>query len=80
MGLAKSCDVYGTTKGVETYHIQILRCDASGMPLEDDSAPVLTASADLGPRGLKRLGDFVERGTKPCGWEAEHAGLPAGGN
>lgn len=53
------CDVYGTTKDVEQYHVTLARIDGGG------DVPGITQELDLSPRALKRLKAFIDRGTKP---------------
>ena len=53
----RECDVYGTTKDVRQYRVQILQFEA-GQPVVNQGFKV----CDLSPRALKRLVNFIERG------------------
>ena len=48
MGMKKACDVYGTTKNVETYTVTVNR-------IGGDRNTVYGETNDLCPRGLERL-------------------------
>lgn len=53
------CDVYGTIKDVRRFRIEII-------PVDEDGSDVHTDTQEwevyLGPRGLDRLKNFIERG------------------
>ena len=52
----KVCDVYGTTKGVEAYRLQVTKVEVPGDGIDK--------TVDLCPRALKRLARFIDRGTR----------------
>lgn len=50
MGMKKACDVYGTTKDVDSFLVQIHRVE------KDSPSEIMeTFEADLGQRGYERL-------------------------
>ena len=60
----KICDVYGTTNHVIAYRITVRE------PADINFTPIImNAWAELGPRGLKRLLRFIQRGMLPPGGE-----------
>lgn len=50
-----SCDVYGSIRGTERYHIIIMRVDEEGRLFDEEDPPVLEEMIDLGPRAYARL-------------------------
>lgn len=59
----KTCDITGSTKDVKTFNITVEQCGAT----EEENELVRQVNAlDMGPRALKRLLEFVDRGvSKP---------------
>lgn len=61
----KTCDVFGTQKGVESYYVTIEKNHGDERP-STLRAEVFSAGVDLGPRGLERLLSRVKQGvSKP---------------
>jgi hypothetical protein len=60
MAQAKVCDIYGGTKGVQSYQVRIETWDDDPKHAPQE---ILKRTIDLGPRALERLKKFVERGT-----------------
>ena len=68
-----TCDVFGTQRDVNRYRVTIEKINEKNEPLEEK--PTQSTIVDMGPRALKRLKGFIERGTsRPGPKEIENDG------
>lgn len=66
MGMRRTCDVYGTVKGVEQYIVTVTKSQpAVG---EEGAATVFRRETDLSPRAVRRLTESIDKLTHRNTW------------
>lgn len=58
----KVCDITGQTRAVQTYRVTVAEVRDDGDEMLLDLSPMLKIDADLSPKGLQRLKNFIVRG------------------
>lgn len=69
--MTRKCDVFGTTREVYQYRVEVIRIMEPEEAAEPE--PVVSCDKDLCPRGVRRLKSFIDRATSPPGKVATEA-------